>query len=446
MPGLAALTMPFAVLAYAEATIGLDRCFDCDRHRKSIFPRISARPAEHEDTECAGIGTFLEYRSFLVPAGNHAHRAVENQGAIQRGDGRRARIGRAKIIGALPYPLRERRHRPHPARPRVADLVCHGHFDNLFANPADCRTRRRLFLASGYFLDGGELNTHKWVEALGAATGRSDLRSLTLSQFAGVSSFSWLRRRRAWCPRCLSIQAEADPDDIYEPLLWSIRLVSVCPADRPLRARINWLSPLIHARYHLVGSWTWDCSESSVDRLAEKLIRPPVQARLPCDDQANLGERKENDFASPRAYVWSAQSCSSHRGRGISFGIARRQLDVTSTPPEGLEQAGPISSVRIQSIVSLCGTHHKLRKAVEGEPRNRILIYGDEPTLARIESAVLPVTSGFWLLSRILLGTAESTELPKLALYGSGVHEAIKGLVQRRRLPLDVNFDQWIDR
>jgi TniQ len=114
-------------------------------------------------------------------------------------------------------------------RVTVADFVCHGHFDNLFIDPENHRTRRRLFLASGYLLDSGGPNTHKWTDALEAATGRTSLGILTLSQFAGVSSFSWLRRRRAWCPHCLSVQVETEPDDLYEPLLWSIRLVSVCP-------------------------------------------------------------------------------------------------------------------------------------------------------------------------------------------------------------------------
>jgi hypothetical protein len=122
-------------------------------------------------------------------------------------------------------------------RVTVADLVCHGHFDNLFVNPIDHRNRRRLFLASGYLLDGGNAHTHKWAEALEAATGQSGLRSLTLNQFAGITSFSWLRRRRAWCPHCLSVQADSDPDDMYEPLLWSIRLVTVCPID---------MTPLVH--------------------------------------------------------------------------------------------------------------------------------------------------------------------------------------------------------
>lgn len=130
-------------------------------------------------------------------------------------------------------------------RVTVGDLICHEHFDNLFVNPGNRRHRRRLFLASGYLLDGGDTNTHKWVEALEAATGQVGLRSLTTSQFAGVSSFSWLRRRRAWCPRCLSVQAETDPDDMYEPLLWSVRLVSVCPID---------ISPLVQTCPHCEAS------------------------------------------------------------------------------------------------------------------------------------------------------------------------------------------------
>jgi hypothetical protein len=120
----------------------------------------------------------------------------------------------------------------------VADLICDSHFDNLFPDPIDHRTRRRLFLASGYLLDGAGHDAQKWIAALEAATGQLGLGSLTLGPFAGIDSFSWLRRRRAWCSYCLSLQAQNDPDELYEPLLWSIRLVSVCPVDlTPLAQR-----------------------------------------------------------------------------------------------------------------------------------------------------------------------------------------------------------------
>jgi len=113
----------------------------------------------------------------------------------------------------------------------VADLICHNHFDGLFRHPGDHRMRRRLFLASGYLLDGPGDQTDEWILALESATGQWGLSNLTLSPFAGISSFSWLRRRRAWCPHCLSVQAHNSPDELYEPLVWSIRLVSVCPVD-----------------------------------------------------------------------------------------------------------------------------------------------------------------------------------------------------------------------
>jgi len=113
----------------------------------------------------------------------------------------------------------------------VADMICENHFDGLFRDPGDHRRRRRLFLASGYLLDGPGQHTDEWIHALESATGQRGLGNLTLSPFAGISSFSWLRRRRAWCPHCLSVQAHNGRDELYEPLLWSIRLVSVCPVD-----------------------------------------------------------------------------------------------------------------------------------------------------------------------------------------------------------------------
>jgi hypothetical protein len=132
-------------------------------------------------------------------------------------------------------------------RVTVADLICDSHFDNLFANPGDRRTRKHAFLASGYLLDGANDYTQKWIEALEAATGLRDLGSLTLSPFAGISFRSWLRRKRAWCPRCLSMQVQNNPDEVYEPLLWSIRLVSVCPVD---------LTPLVQQCPHCRASST----------------------------------------------------------------------------------------------------------------------------------------------------------------------------------------------
>ena len=63
-----------------------------------------------------------------------------------------------------------------------------------------------------------------------AATGRSDLRPLTLSVLQGsVSKLDIFRTTEAWCPGCLE-QWRAEGVPIYSPLLWAVRVVAVCPA------------------------------------------------------------------------------------------------------------------------------------------------------------------------------------------------------------------------
>ena len=75
-----------------------------------------------------------------------------------------------------------------------------------------------------------------WVDRLNALTGRTDLVALTLLPFASVlrDPFGLVGRARRWCPVCLQDDLLADAD-IYERLIWSIRLVEWCPIhDVPL--------------------------------------------------------------------------------------------------------------------------------------------------------------------------------------------------------------------
>jgi hypothetical protein len=96
------------------------------------------------------------------------------------------------------------------------------------------RDRRRSFLASCYHLDGSEAYTERWVSVLEAATCQTELRSTTLLPYVGICEGSWFRRKRAWCPRCLA-QWAVDLGRDYEPLLWSIAVVRVCPVhEEPL--------------------------------------------------------------------------------------------------------------------------------------------------------------------------------------------------------------------
>ena len=67
------------------------------------------------------------------------------------------------------------------------------------------------------------------TEALEKGTHRTMLRFLTMSAFNGVlSRQSLLRRERAWCPRCYEDWQETGKV-IYEPLIWTIGLVTLCP-------------------------------------------------------------------------------------------------------------------------------------------------------------------------------------------------------------------------
>jgi len=71
-----------------------------------------------------------------------------------------------------------------------------------------------------------------FVRALETLTGRRDLSCLTLLTWGRVvPSHSLLRRCRAWCESCLHAWRKAN-QPIYEPLLWALQAVTICPYHR----------------------------------------------------------------------------------------------------------------------------------------------------------------------------------------------------------------------
>ncbi|MFM0046928.1 helix-turn-helix domain-containing protein [Paraburkholderia sediminicola] len=75
-----------------------------------------------------------------------------------------------------------------------------------------------------------------WVQRLTDLTGQTDLEALTLLPFAGVlrDPFGLVGHARRWCPVCLQDDLLTGAE-IYERLIWSIRLVERCPIhDVPL--------------------------------------------------------------------------------------------------------------------------------------------------------------------------------------------------------------------
>lgn len=78
-------------------------------------------------------------------------------------------------------------------------------------------------------LNGSGTLARKWTQAVETLTLRSDLRFLTLLTWSQVLTFmGLLRRERAWCPVCYEEWRETG-QAVYEPLLWSLRVVTVCP-------------------------------------------------------------------------------------------------------------------------------------------------------------------------------------------------------------------------
>ncbi len=77
-----------------------------------------------------------------------------------------------------------------------------------------------------------------FVHALEMLTGRRDLCYLTMLTWARVLPRSaLLRRSRAWCDSCARAWRQAR-QPIYEPLLWALRAVTVCPYHRRLLRQV----------------------------------------------------------------------------------------------------------------------------------------------------------------------------------------------------------------
>jgi hypothetical protein len=85
------------------------------------------------------------------------------------------------------------------------------------------------FLRYASPINGNGLMASDWVEALDALTLRADLAQLTL--LVGTDALSQrdlLQPVRQWCPRCYDAWRRQGAI-IYEPLLWSINGITMCP-------------------------------------------------------------------------------------------------------------------------------------------------------------------------------------------------------------------------
>ena len=90
------------------------------------------------------------------------------------------------------------------------------------------------FAYDAHTLNGMTDRAEKWAVAVGAATGVESVRFLTMLPWKHVFSAQGLTRtKRAWCARCYR-QWRTEGVETYEPLLWMLPMVSICPLHQQL--------------------------------------------------------------------------------------------------------------------------------------------------------------------------------------------------------------------
>jgi len=94
------------------------------------------------------------------------------------------------------------------------------------------RKRWKHFLGTAVSLNGTADRIDTWIAALESATGTTMLRYSTMISWKTFFAHrGLLRTTRAWCPRCYH-DWHASHRPVYEPLLWALADVSVCPIHR----------------------------------------------------------------------------------------------------------------------------------------------------------------------------------------------------------------------
>lgn len=80
-------------------------------------------------------------------------------------------------------------------------------------------------------------STRDFVQILEKLTLRSDLTFLTMLSWKEIISWRGLiKQKRAWCPSCYN-HWQANRQVVYEPLIWSLEVLSICPVHKTPLAR-----------------------------------------------------------------------------------------------------------------------------------------------------------------------------------------------------------------
>lgn len=85
------------------------------------------------------------------------------------------------------------------------------------------------FYDSAHMINGNSVAAEQFSTMLNDLTGNTNLQQLTLLRFAkAIPQRGLLRNVRAWCPECYEEMKQSNSAIVYEPLIWSLRAVSVC--------------------------------------------------------------------------------------------------------------------------------------------------------------------------------------------------------------------------
>jgi hypothetical protein len=94
-------------------------------------------------------------------------------------------------------------------------------------------TARAIFTRRFRGFDGANSIAQVYILPLKRLLPSARLEACTLLPFTGLlSGVHLLRRYRAWCPMCFASMAlgrEMYDNEVYEPLLWRLEIVTVCP-------------------------------------------------------------------------------------------------------------------------------------------------------------------------------------------------------------------------
>jgi hypothetical protein len=272
---------------------------------------------------------------------------------------------------------------------------------------ADRRTRRRLFHASSFMIDGSSTHTHKWISALEAATGITSFRDHTILPYIELSSSSWLRDWEAWCPQCLR-DWHLRRSTIYKPLLWAIKAACVCPTHL---CGLNEFCPACNGRHRPLTNGSqvgycgrchcWLGSDGNVISIHRVTGSPDAQAIWSSDQIGQLlaavpsisHSLSSNEVRRSLREITNANPSKSGDTLSRSMGITRRSLTTWSTgqtlprldglcrisfhlaiPLLGLVQGNvPTGRVRtsVKTLVNLGDRESRLDdRQSETEPRN----------------------------------------------------------------------------